>query len=124
MELESDDVLDPRALGTLEGLGGPELVVEMIDLFLLHGTARVETALEAERQGDLDGICGAAHSLSSTAGTLGARALQKVAVDIEALTYEGHQGDVASISPLMRELERRFAETCSALEARKTRLVG
>lgn len=117
-------MLDPRALATLEGLGGPELVVEMIDLFLLHGTERFRTALDAERRGDVAGVCGAAHSLSSTAGTLGARALQRVAVEIETLTIDRADGEVPGLGQLMREMERRFDDTISALEARKRSAAG
>lgn len=119
MELDAplqDGVLDPQALARLRSLGGSELVADMIDLFLVHGPERLQSALEAERAGDLEGVRRAVHSLASTAGTLGAQIVQRLAAEIEV------DRDTGSVSRRMRELELRFAEARAALEDERRRL--
>ena len=110
--------LEPLALERLLALGGPTLVAEMTDLFIEHGSECVEAALRAARASDLPAARRAAHSLGTTAGTLGASALQQIAGDIENLS----DGEGGSLPALGRELELRFAEAVRALEHERRRL--
>jgi HPt (histidine-containing phosphotransfer) domain-containing protein len=109
---ESAEVLDETALERLKALGGDELLAEMIDLFLEHGTERLQAALAGRRGGDRAAIERAAHSLKSTAGNLGAQALQRTAQAVELVAASAEE---PALEELMHELEARFAEVRAAL---------
>ncbi|MEJ2503996.1 MAG: Hpt domain-containing protein [Gemmatimonadota bacterium] len=70
------------------------------------------------RRGRPAGGTRAAHSLKSTAGNLGARALQDAAEQAEdrAAAEDGE-----AIPPLLDELEARYAQARAALEAERRR---
>jgi HPt (histidine-containing phosphotransfer) domain-containing protein len=112
-------VLDEEALERLKSLGGTELLAQMIDLFLEHGAERMQAALAGERNGDRALMELAAHSLKSTAGNLGAQALQHAAEAVERVAAGAEQ---LALADLMRELEARFAEACAALEQQRRML--
>jgi two-component system sensor histidine kinase/response regulator len=116
---EGPEVLDGVALERLKSLGGTELLAQMIDLFLEHGKERLDAALAGEQSGDRIAVERAAHSLKSTAGNLGAQALQRSA---QAIELGAATADESALTDLMRELEERFAEVRSALEERRRTL--
>jgi HPt (histidine-containing phosphotransfer) domain-containing protein len=116
---DGPDVLDGAALERLKALGGPEPLAQMIDLFLEHGAERVRAALAGEQSGDRVALERAAHSLKSTAGNLGAEALQRCAQAIELMAASA---DERALAGRMRELEARFAEARSALEEQRRML--
>jgi HPt (histidine-containing phosphotransfer) domain-containing protein len=113
------EVLDEAALERLKSLGGTELLAQMIDLFLEHGAERMQAALAGERGGDRGAIELAAHSLKSTAGNLGAQALQRSA---EAVELGAARAEQPALTDLMREMEARFLEACAALEQQRRML--
>jgi HPt (histidine-containing phosphotransfer) domain-containing protein len=79
----SPSALDEAALHRLEQLGGNQLVGEMIDLFLVHGPRLIETAWAGWFAQDFAAIQRAIHSLKTSAGTLGAEYLRRLAQDFE-----------------------------------------
>lgn len=105
--------LDPAAVARLRRVGGDKLLREMIDLFLTHAPARLESALSARDASDVEGIERAVHSLKSTAGNLGGRAVQHLAEEIEALAADRRFEAAAALLP---ELELRFGRLSSALQ--------
>jgi HPt (histidine-containing phosphotransfer) domain-containing protein len=117
--MDRAEVLDGVALERLKSLGGPELLAQMIDLFLEHGSERLRAALAGERSGDRGAMERAAHSLKSTAGNLGAQALQRSA---QAIELSAPTADERALTGLMRDLEARFAEARTALEEERRTL--
>jgi len=101
------DPIDRSAIERLERLGGPDLVGRVAALFVELGRARMAAALEAVDAGDLASVERAAHSLKSSAGNVGARALAEIAGKVERLAEEGRRDAVpAAVAGMERELER------------------
>lgn len=66
-------------------LGGEAFVERLVGLLLEQGSLHVATIAEAARTGDADGSRRAAHTLRSTAGTVGALDLLAAAEHVETL---------------------------------------
>lgn len=111
--------LDPGALGRLRRIGGGELVVEMIGLFLENTPQRLETARDAHGRGDRGTLHRAVHSIKSTAATLGGRALEAVAATAEVRARED---DLGAVRPLLDVLDREYEALREQLEAERDRL--
>lgn len=77
--------LDPATVQHLRGLGGDAFVERLVGLLLEQGTLHVAAIAEAARTGDADGARRAAHTLRSTAGTVGALELLAAAEHVERL---------------------------------------
>lgn len=114
-------VLDDSALARLDRIGGRPFVVEMIELFLENAPVRLATAREAYDAGDLATLHRAVHSLKSTAANLGARSLQRTA---EAAEGRAGAEDLDALPPLLDDLDRRYEEARTELEAERDRLSG
>lgn len=67
----------------------PELLVELVQLFLHDTPQRLVELRSASDRDDADAVRRAAHALKSSAGTLGATELQEFLVEIEARAYTG-----------------------------------
>jgi HPt (histidine-containing phosphotransfer) domain-containing protein len=109
--------LDPAALERLSEWGGDELRTRIIGLFLQHGPERVEgirTGLRmASEDLDAEGIELAersAHSLGSSAATLGGEALRDVSSRIERALAEGRKEAAVELLPELEEELRRVIE--------------
>lgn len=107
---------DETAFGRLRKLGGDDFLAKMIDLFLENTPQRMETIRAGEKDGNLEQIRQAAHSLKSSAGNLGARRLQELSERVEHLAVE-QKGDL--LTPLLRELDGVFARALLRLEDAK-----
>ncbi len=86
----------PARLAMLRRVGGDKLVRELIDLLLEGAPARLEAARAALAAGDAAGVARAAHSLTSSAGTLGAAEMQAAALLLERAADNG-LGDLADL---------------------------
>jgi len=113
--------LDDGALSRLRRIGGTELVVEMIGLFLENTPQRLDTARAAYGRGDRSTLHRAVHSIKSTAATLGGRALETVARTAEA---EANEEDLGAVGPLLDVLDREYDALREQLEAERDRLEG
>ncbi len=107
--------IDER-LARFRQLGGPQLVVELIDLFLETVPERLEDARAGAGGGDLAAVARSMHALKSSAGNLGAAALQRIAVEIESFALNR---DGPSVAARMPDLEAAFGEARRLLEQRK-----
>ncbi len=96
----SQDPMDAR-LAMLRRVGGDKLIDELIELLLESTPPKLATARRALEQGDTDQVSRAAHSLSSSAGNLGAHDMQQAAYALEhaAALVEGN------LFELLRQLE-------------------
>lgn len=100
----SESMLDPGAAARLKRLGGERLLREMILLFLQHGPERIDAAEQGSAGGDLARVEHACHSLKSSAGNLGATALQQAAAATEHAAEAGDAAAVAAALPLLAGL--------------------
>ena len=113
--------LDPGALSRLQRIGGRELVVEMIGLFLENAPRRLETARGAHGRGDRSTLHRAVHSIKSTAATVGGQALEAAARRAETWAKEE---DLEAIRPLLDVLDREYEALRKQLVAERDRLEG
>lgn len=107
--------LDDEILAKLRGVGGEELVHELIRLYLTHTPERMRRARRALAQGDLDRAAKAVHSLRSASATLGAGELAGVLQGIESAADKADSEAVVRRWP---EVEGRVAALLEVLEER------
>lgn len=111
-EVLNQDVVDE--LLALSEDGDPELLVDLIQMFLADGPAKVAAIRSGIGEQDWDGVERAAHSLKGSAGNLGA---SRVLADCENLQLACRQNRVAEIGSYADSLAGNFAEATSALQA-------
>lgn len=97
--------IDPEAIARLRRFGGDKLLSEMVELFVVGGAERLLAALDGIAVGDTEAVRFALHSLKSSAGLLGAAALQKLCARGEQLAAKGSGAALVSLAP---ELEAAF----------------
>jgi HPt (histidine-containing phosphotransfer) domain-containing protein len=110
-----DQVLDMSVVEELLSFsddGDPELVMDLITMFLDDGPAKVAAVTEGLAVGDFDKAERAAHSLKGSSGNLGARLLQHAC---EAMQQATRQHKLEESRQLQEVLTQRFAEAEVAL---------
>ncbi|MFO0863423.1 MAG: Hpt domain-containing protein [Gemmataceae bacterium] len=95
--------VDLVALQRLQRIGGVKLVGEMIDLMLVEGPRRVQAASAGDQAGSAREVALAVHSLKSSAGNLGALALQDLAQQIEVLAAANRLSECEGLLKRLRE---------------------
>lgn len=110
--MSEEPCVEIAAQKRLHRIGGETLQREMIDLYLEHAPKwlalmRGDDFEEAER---------AAHSLKSSAGNMGARAMQALAAQAE---QAARQKDSAAVKALAAELVKAFAPVKASLEEQR-----
>lgn len=91
-------VLDLAVIESLRELGGedePELVLELVDLFLDDAQQRLERMQRALERGDLAEVARAAHTVKSSAASMGARLLSGLCTEIESMVREARPAGLA-----------------------------
>lgn len=109
-----DPALDPGVLATLRQLnepGHPDVLQEVLRLFLSDAPARLTSITAAIDRKDAAALERAAHTLKGAAGSIGATALQRACKEMEEL---GRRRAVdaadAELATLRREYDRVAAE--------------
>lgn len=92
--------------------GDPELLLDLIGLFLSDSPSKLEAVSEGVQTGDLDRVERAAHSLKGSSGNLGARRLQYLC---ESLVTRSRTGDLDGARRVASQLEPVFDEARGAL---------
>ena len=108
--------LDPAALQRLQRLGDNAFVCKMIDLFLEYSGQKVVEARAAQVAGNLTGVEKAVHPIKSSAGNVGARRIQELALQIEELA---RQGRVETLAASLTDLEQACALVKPELEEKR-----
>ena len=104
---------DPAALGRLRSLGGAALLQKMIALFVENTPKRVRAAMDGEKTGNWYQVERAAHSLKSTASTLGLAGIQSLAREVEDLA---EREESEGMAPLLHEIDSLFHAVKTLLE--------
>jgi CheY-like chemotaxis protein len=96
-----------RTLRASQGPGDPDIVAEVIALFLKEAPARLASLREAAVDGDLAAASRAAHTLKGSAGHLGARTFSTLCARFEEKVRAGRPFDVAfAVDAIAEELDR------------------
>jgi HPt (histidine-containing phosphotransfer) domain-containing protein len=110
-----DPVLDMSVVEELLSFsddGDPELLLDLITMFLDDGPAKVAAVTAGLAAGDCEMAERAAHSLKGSSGNLGARLLQNVCEELQ-LSTRSHELELSR--RLAPQLTQRFAEAELAL---------
>ena len=113
------DVLDPAVLETLRQLtepGEPDVLEEVLRIFLQEAPPRIERLRTSWAAGNIVEMQRAAHSLKGSAGNIGATALHNVC---RQLDERGRSGEVADLAPLVDAMVMEFGK----VEAEIRRLI-
>ncbi len=113
------DLLDPTVfinLGKLQAPGGPNIVGQLIDLFIHETPAKIAAVRDALACGDAARFAKAAHTLKGSSASLGVRAMARLCAELEAL---GKAEELASASDRLTQLEAEFERARPALLAEK-----
>lgn len=100
-------ILDPAVLETLRQLtmpGEPDVLGEVLTVFLRETPARVERLRNAWAAGDIEQMQRAAHSLKGSAGNIGARAMFTVCKTLN------ETGDAEAARPLIEALGAEYGK--------------
>jgi two-component system, sensor histidine kinase and response regulator len=111
--------LDPIVIERLRELtppGEPDVLAQVLNLFLQETPKRLDRLKAACREGNHDEVHRTAHSLKGSVGNIGARAMFSVCRDLDD---QARAGDLTKSGALMAELTREYAR----LEAEIRRLI-
>jgi HPt (histidine-containing phosphotransfer) domain-containing protein len=116
----SDLVLDPSVIDGLRRLtppGEPDVLAEVLNLFLHEVPPRIARLRNAWAAGNIEEVQRAAHSLKGSAGNIGADGLYAVC---KQLDDKGRSDDLAGFEPLVAALGVEFGK----VEVEIHRLLG
>jgi two-component system, sensor histidine kinase and response regulator len=117
----SHDVLDRKTLDDLRALqeeDEPDLLAELIDLFLQDTSPRMSTMEQALAEGDASAVAQVAHSLKGSCGNLGAKQMSELCAQLEATA---HSGDLVQARKLFPHLQQEYARVHDALSREVSR---
>jgi HPt (histidine-containing phosphotransfer) domain-containing protein len=109
-------VLDPDVLDTLRQLnepGQPDVLAEVLRLFLDDAPRRIQAIVAAVADRDAGALQRAAHTMKGAAGTIGATALQDACRTLEQM---GRQQRVEGASIAIADLQREYGRVQEAIE--------
>jgi HPt (histidine-containing phosphotransfer) domain-containing protein len=113
-------VLDQAVIDALRRLtpaGEPDVLAEVLKLFLDEVPPRMARLRNAWQAGNIEEMHRAAHSLKGSAGNIGARRLYDVCGQLDAI---GKAGDLAGAAPLVDAMGEEFGKVESEIH----RLLG
>lgn len=94
--------------GSLSRLGGDEeLLKEILALFLEDAPRQIETLKEALERGDSAMVRHQAHTLKGSSGSVGAIAIEKVAMEMQEA---GKTGNLNMAASLLKRVEKEFED--------------
>jgi len=106
-------IIDAETMDSLAALASetdPELVAELIDIFLQDAGERVELMRQERDAGRIESVARAAHALKSASANVGALVFSSKCREIEAAARQGEPVDRA-----VTEALGMFQEVCGAL---------
>lgn len=112
----SQSALDPVVIESLRQLtppGEPDVLKEVLQLFLDDVPRRIDRLRTAWQAGNAVEVQRAAHSLKGSAGNLGAHELLDVC---RVLDEHGKSGDLSQLLPLVASLEAEYARVAAEIQ--------
>lgn len=111
-----NNVLDHAVLDELLSFaddGDPELLVDLIQMFLEDGPSKVEAVSQGLALGDFEKAERAAHSLKGSSGNLGAKIVQEICEQLQLATRAHELEKSRKLAPM---LEQNYAAAEEALK--------
>ena len=108
-------VLDEAVLDTLRQLtvpGEPDVLTEVLQMFLQEFPPRVERMRNAWAAGNIEEMQRSAHSLKGSAGNIGAKRLYRVCAELDDM---GRAGDLTKSAPLVDALATEYGKVESEI---------
>ncbi len=93
--------------------GDPDLLVDLVTMFLEDAPNKVQSIVRGLESGDLGAVERAAHSLKGSSGNLGAIAVQHLCESIQNASRSGHRDQLPT---LVHQLVPDFAAAQGALQ--------
>ena len=112
----SDTVLDRAVLDMLRQLtppGEPDVLKEVLTLFLSEFPPRLEKLRNAQAAGNIQEVQRAAHSMKGSAGNIGARALFDACKEIEEASKAG---EVSRVNGQLDALAAEFGKVKNEID--------
>ncbi len=103
-----------QELRELQEVGEPDIVAELVDLFLESAPESIQMIRESLEKGDADLLARAAHSLKSSSAALGAFGLSLISRDME---MKGRSGNISGAPDMFNRLRSEFQQVEDALKA-------
>ena len=103
-------VLDPAVITTLRQLtapGEPDVLTEVLKLFLEEVPTRMARLRNAWAAGNIEEVHRAAHSLKGSAGNIGAHGMFEICRQLDGI---GKSGGLAAAGPLIDALGTEFGK--------------
>jgi HPt (histidine-containing phosphotransfer) domain-containing protein len=97
----SGAILDPAVLDVLRSLtppGEPDVLSEVLRMFLVEVPPRLDKLRNAWQAGNIEEVHRTAHSLKGSAGNIGANGLFAVCKELDE---KSRSGDVSAVGPLV-----------------------
>jgi len=117
--MEQLPLFDESVLVSLRRFGQPAFLVRMVDMFLGTTGGPVNQAVSSAAAGDWDSVAFAAHSLKSSAGTLGLPRLTGIVQKLE-IAARSRNRDAATV--WLSDLRRVWEESCATLSEYRGKL--
>lgn len=114
------EVLDPAVLEVLRSLtppGEPDVLSEVLRMFLVEVPPRMDRLRNAWAAGNIEEVHRSAHSLKGSAGNIGANALFAVCKELDE---KSRAGDTGAVGPLIDTLGVEYGR----VEAEIARVIG
>jgi HPt (histidine-containing phosphotransfer) domain-containing protein len=115
--LPGSPAIDPEAieqLRFLEDEDQPNVVAELVNLFIEHAPPKIAAIRDAIAQQDATAVRRAAHSLKGSSANVGARGMQHVC---ERLEQDAASGSLEGAPALLAQLEEESVVVADALRA-------
>ena len=110
------EVLDRAVIETLRQLttpGEPDVLTEVLQLFLQEVPPRMDRLRNAVALGNIEEVYRAAHSLKGSAGNIGAQRLMAVCRQIDEM---GRAGDLKDAAPLLTALALEYERVAAEID--------
>ena len=117
-DVNAVDLAVLASFNELQEAGEPDLIVELIDLYLESAPALIKAIQNAVTDADGLSLKRAAHSLKGSSGTLGVRPLAAVCEELERLADDDFSSEAKA---LVSKLEEEFVRARSVLVSEHVR---
>ena len=119
---EEIDLSGLTSLAELKSIGEPDLVVELIDLYLKDGPERIQKIKTAAARADATGLKQAAHTLKGSSASLGFHQLSEICEQLERLDWRDSHHRLDALTELLQYKFTRLREVL--LDLRRSRLAN
>jgi HPt (histidine-containing phosphotransfer) domain-containing protein len=110
------EAIDRSVLASLRELqekGDPDIVAEVVGLFIKHSPEKISAIMLAAENGDAKGLQIAAHGLKSSSAYVGAMGLSALAKELEQM---GRSQSLQGVRDKAEKLKEEYTRVIAALE--------